>query len=646
MLVLGSNFGRSLQRSGALPTRRIALVLLTSCLLFQPAAKSQLKPVRRVVVFYELGHSSPAVELIDRELRATLDESRYQIELYPEYLETTLFDDPADQQEFRELYVRKYQRRRPDLIIALGPSPVRFMIDFQKFFTDIPIVFGGTSEPQADNPTLDSEFTGCWEIFEPAKTLDAALRLQPGTRHVVVVGGTSSFDKHLEAIYRENLHSYEASLNFTYLTDLDMPGLLEDLKRLPDHTIVLYTHIGMDARGTRFIGASQAGPMVAAAANAPVFGPSDVDFGHGEVGGYLQSFAREGKIVGGIAVRVLNGERPQDIPIVRGANAYMFDWHALRRWGFSERDLPSGSAVLFRTPTLWERTKWTWIIVGSLAILCLSILALSLRLNQAKALQMGLSGMLITAEEKERSRLASEIHDDFSQRLALLALGLENVEDAIGSSPDEAIRQVHSLLNSASEIGADLHTLSHRLHSSTLEALGLVPGVSALCKEFAIQQGVDVDFLSDNIPRSVHPDVGLCVFRIVQEGLRNLKKHSGATRAQVRLRSSTGKLFVSVVDEGKGFDIRELGKREGLGIRSMKERVFLIGGRFEIHSEPGEGTRIEALVALQPKSELAAGRPVSDRPGNKGKEAAAWPVSDQKHDIGITHGPRVPRRVS
>jgi signal transduction histidine kinase len=385
-----------------------------------------------------------------------------------------------------------------------------------------------------------------------------------------------------------------------------MPSLLERLKHLPDHTIVLYTHIGMDTKGTRYVGASQAGPMVAGDANAPVFGPSDVDLGHGEVGGYLQSFAEEGRIVGTIAVRILNGESPQDIPIVRGANAYMFDWGALNRWGFRESDLPPGSAVLFRPPSLWQRTMWIW-VTALLAILCLGILALFVRLKRAKDRQLRLGGLLINAQEKERGRLASEIHDDFSQRLALLALGLENAEEAISSSPDEAVQQVHSLLNSASEIGADLHTLSHRLHSSTLEALGLVPGVSALCKEFGIQQGIEVDFLSENVPRSVRPDVALCIFRIVQEGLRNLKKHSGAAKAQVRLGGTTDKLFVSVRDEGSGFDVRESKKKEGLGIRSMEERVFLLGGRFEIHSAPGKGTRIEAWVALQPRPEPASG---------------------------------------
>ncbi len=224
----------------------------------------------------------------------------------------------------------------------------------EKSFAGIPIVFGGTSEQQADNPTLDSHFAGCWEIsFEPAKTLDVALRLQPGSRHIVVVGGVSSFDKHLEAIFRESLHTYEASLDLSYLTDLDMPSLLERLKHLPAHTIVLYTHIGMDAKGTRYVGASQAGPMVAGAANAPVFGPSDVDLGYGEVGGYLESFAKEGRIVGGIAIRILNGERPQDIPIVRGANAYMFDWAGAESLGIQrEKDLPAGSAVLYRPPVV------------------------------------------------------------------------------------------------------------------------------------------------------------------------------------------------------------------------------------------------------------------------------------------------------
>ena len=337
----------------------------------------------------------------------------------------------------------------------------------------------------------------------------------------------------------------------------------------------------------------------------PVIEGSDGEpMGHAVVGDYLQSFAKEGKIVGTIAARILNGERPQDIPIVRGANAHMCDSGALRRWRFRESDLPSDSTVPLPPRTWWRRTKSKWLAAAAIAG-CLSALARYVRLKRRRDRQLELGGMLIRAQERERSRIASEIHDDFSQRLAVMALELENAEEAIGVSPDEAVRQVHNILNSASELGADLHTLSHRLHSSTLERLGLVPGVTALCKEFAVQQGVKIDLFTDDVPRSVHPDAALCLFRIVQEGLRNLKKHSGVTTAQVRLGRTGGKLFVSVSDEGIGFELHDLGKQTGLGIRSMEERVSLMDGRFEIHSKPGKGTRIEASVPIERKKSLA-----------------------------------------
>jgi signal transduction histidine kinase len=173
------------------------------------------------------------------------------------------------------------------------------------------------------------------------------------------------------------------------------------------------------------------------------------------------------------------------------------------------------------------------------------------------------------------------------------------VAEAAPDLPPEAIRQLHELLNSASELGADLHTLSHRLHSSTLESLGLVPGVSALCKEFQAQQGVQVEFTHNDFPRSVLPDVALCLFRIVKEGLRNTKKHSGASKARVRLELKADKVHVSVSDDGVGFNPRGQESKAGLGVRSMEERVRLLRGRFEIHSQPQKGSRVDAWVPLQ-----------------------------------------------
>jgi signal transduction histidine kinase len=208
-----------------------------------------------------------------------------------------------------------------------------------------------------------------------------------------------------------------------------------------------------------------------------------------------------------MAVRVLGGVKPQYIPIVRNDNVYMFDWRAFRRWGFSEKDLPPGSTVLYRELSIWQRTRAIW-ISGLLIILGLSALAAYLQFNrkelrQARDSQMLLTGRLIDAQENERSRLAAELHDDFSQRLALLALGLENASEALPVSPRAAKQQLEELMNSAGELGADIHTVSHRLHSATLESLGLVPGVSSLCKEFTDRHGIEIDFSADNIPRIV-----------------------------------------------------------------------------------------------------------------------------------------------
>jgi signal transduction histidine kinase len=259
-----------------------------------------------------------------------------------------------------------------------------------------------------------------------------------------------------------------------------------------------------------------------------------------------------------------------------------------------------------------------WLIALPIILgLCGLVFYLQRSRNQLKIAtgrQLQLSGMLINAQEKERSRLASELHDDFSQRLALLALGLETAAETIAVSPEEAQRQLHELLNSASEIGADLHTLSHRLHSSTLESLGLVPAVTAFCKEFTTQQGVKIEFKSDGVPRSVERDTALCVFRIVQEALRNLKKHSGASEGLVDLGVSGDKLTLAVQDRGHGFDPAELRTKEGLGIRSMEERARVLGGEFKIQSAPGQGTRVKVWVPLaRGKSEESIDTPESLR---------------------------------
>jgi signal transduction histidine kinase len=208
------------------------------------------------------------------------------------------------------------------------------------------------------------------------------------------------------------------------------------------------------------------------------------------------------------------------------------------------------------------------------------------------------TGRLIDAQEEEQKRIAREIHDDYNQRLAVLAIDLDELAEHVGESPAATSERLHQLWNSVNEMSEDLHSLSHSLHSSTLENLGLVAGVKAFCKEFAGQQQMQIHFAHENVPRAIPTDVALCLFRITQEGLRNIKKHSGTNSAEVRLEGVEEKLHLSVTDQGKGFNVHDPSLLKGIGIRSMEERLRSVGGHLAIHSRPMEGTRIEVLVPL------------------------------------------------
>ncbi len=721
-----SRFSESVRAAG----RTLMLsAIAVSLLVARSTAESPMREVRRVLIVNDLGIiSSPGFAEIDRAVLSALEESRYRIELYQESLDLTLFPDEVSQDRFRATIIQKYSARKPDVIITAGPESLKFIAKLYGKFQGTPIIFCAILGEIPDQIRHGAPFTGVLADLHPEGTLDVALHLLPSTKRVVVVGGVGKFDQGFEAIAKRSLHNYESKLKFEYLLSLTMPALLERLRHLPSDTIVYHTAITEDAAGDHFIDSAQSIPMVASAANVPVFVMDDVDLRAGTVGGDLVNWADDGRVAAEMAVRVLNGERPEDIPVVMSNHAYMFDWRALRRWGMNEKTLPPGSIVLHRQPSFWELYKQYvfaaifLILVQSAAILgllrqrvrrrkteaelirseekfsksfrqsplaisisstkdgcyldvnetfeqltgwcrdevigrssadinlwadppqrslflqqllaegnvrdleirirrkdgqirttlgsaelievngkpcALSVIADVTERKQAEEELASLSGRLIEAQDEERMRIAREIHDDYNQRVAMLAVELEQLAEDVGDSSGETKQKVDELFDRVSELGADLHSLSHRLHSSTLESLGLLAGLEAFCKEFAEQQGVKVDFVCENVPRGVPADAGLCMFRITQEALRNIKRHSGANRAEVRLEQLDGRLHLSVTDRGRGFDSNEPPAERGIGIHSMEERLRLLGGKLEIQSRPMEGTRIDAWLPLK-----------------------------------------------
>ena len=213
----------------------------------------------------------------------------------------------------------------------------------------------------------------------------------------------------------------------------------------------------------------------------------------------------------------------------------------------------------------------------------------------AEAALASVSRRLIEAQEQERSRIARELHDDIGQRLALLAIKLAQLQQSPPNS-SELPSRIGELQKQTSEIAADIQSLSHELHSSRLQYLGIVAAMRGFCREFGEQQKVEIDSKFHDLPVPLSPDISLCFFRVLQEALHNSTKHSGVRYFEVELWGTPDEIHLTVSDSGAGFDIDAAKASRGLGLISMEERLKILNGTLSIESQLQRGTTIHARV--------------------------------------------------
>ena len=224
-------------------------------------------------------------------------------------------------------------------------------------------------------------------------------------------------------------------------------------------------------------------------------------------------------------------------------------------------------------------------------------------LGRNKSDLRSLAGRLINAQEEERSRLARELHDDFAQRLAVFAIEVGKLEQQLMDQPAPVQEELLEMKKDIVKISQDLHGLSRQLHPSILDDLGLIKAVESECTNVSRREGVDIVFNHENISTVIPKDVSLSLYRIVQEGLRNISKHACADHISVSLRGIGHDVLLTVRDDGIGFDSAEVREKPGLGLLSMRERVSLIQGEFSIKSQPEKGTLITVRVPLTREGE-------------------------------------------
>jgi PAS domain S-box-containing protein len=226
------------------------------------------------------------------------------------------------------------------------------------------------------------------------------------------------------------------------------------------------------------------------------------------------------------------------------------------------------------------------------------------KLSEAQDHLQRLNMRLLKAHDEERHRISRELHDDIAQRLSLLTLDLDVLSQEMTSQP-QSLARIVKLRSDTEELATDVHQLSHQLHSSKLQHLGLGAALKDLCKNLSEQQGLKIDFGADARLSSLPSEVELCLFRIAQESLNNVLKHSRSSRAQVQLSEIDGIVQLKVSDEGIGFSSKN--PSDGIGLDSMRERLKAVGGQLIIQSAAGRGTQVVAEVQSS-KSPLAAAK--------------------------------------
>jgi PAS domain S-box-containing protein len=341
--------------------RVVCLIVLLLCA--GSTAAADYAP-RTVLLLYSEAAGLPGNRAIDAAIRGGLPEAVGPVQFYSEHLDEAWFPEPAVQRAIVDALRRKHRGRKFDLVIAAGSGALQFALAHRAAaFGGAPVVFV-SRKPSGVAPTLPPDVTGTWFFVDWRANLDLILTLQPDTRRVAVVYGTSAFDRGDVRQMREAFAAYRDRLDLLEVTDLPLADILKTVSALPDGTVILFHVLLRDGAGANHV-PTQALAAISRAARVPVYGVSETYVGLGVVGGRGISFRELGQQATALAARVLRGERPGPAGSP-DPNVTMFDARALKRWGISERRLPAGSIVMNREWSAWE--LYRWYIVGGLAV--------------------------------------------------------------------------------------------------------------------------------------------------------------------------------------------------------------------------------------------------------------------------------------
>lgn len=575
----------------------VALLFSLAC-----AARGEDRTTATILVLHSNQRATPAQVIIEDSLRTALAQKLERpVQVFSEYLDDEWISLQAYGARQAEFLREKYEPRRIQVIVADAAAALQFLRKFRdQIAVGVPVVYLAVARDRVDVATLPADFIGVLEDNDPAPTLQLALRLHPGTKRVVLIRGGSEPARVWEQRMRAAAAGLGSNIDAQHVAGLPHEEVLQRVRALEPGALVFTPGYFNDGTGKVFTPRDSI-QAIAAASAVPVYGAFDTQVGTGIVGGYMTSYQEEAQEAGDAVMRILEGVAPAEIPSVTAKRVPVVDWRQMRRWQIDDSLLPAGAAVRFHEPTVWERYR-VEISIGVTVLLLQAALISALlmqrtRRHAAETASSRLAGRLLTAHEDERRRLARDLHDDVTQRLARLAIDASALErHAPGLQGKVAARAVREDLVRLSE---DVHALSYRLHPSVIDDLGLAEAIKSECSRLATQEAIAVNVDVDRVPDKLPRESSLCLFRVAQEALRNVIRHADANAVDVSLVHEHRGLRLVVRDDGRGFDASDEERNPSLGHVSMRERVRQVGGSLRIDTRIGAGTTVSAWVPLR-----------------------------------------------
>ena len=597
--------------------RRSALWITTlaACLFGPVAGGQEADRTKQVLVLNTSRQSEQFSQVSEREIPNLLAAGIGQrIDYYTEYFDANRFPHPQYEKVYVDFLRQKYAGKHIDLLLMMGNVAMEFVSRHRdELFPGTPAVFYSLVPPL--NRPANS--TGLVNTLHFGPSLDLALALQPDLKHVYVVSGATPADRGFENQARTEFSRFERRVEFIYLSGLAAKDLEARISTLPPHSAVYYVVVSQDAAGENFQQMAYLS-RIAAAANAPTYSWADAAVETGIVGGRRRDQLTLITAIAAVALRVLRGEPADDIPVSSpDTDVDSVDWRQVHRWGLDESRVPAGTRVLFRPPSMWDQYKG-YIIAAVMLMLAQAALIAGLLVQRAKRQQVErelrgseqelrgsqarlrvsydrirhLSRRLLGEQETERARIARELHDDVNQQLTILSIELDRLR--ADQLPIHSAEQLSRALERTQDVSTTVRNLSHRLHPSWLQLIGLVAALDSLRRELPPAH-LSVAFAHHNVPAVIDQDIALCFFRVAQEALGNAVRHSDARHVSVELTGTPSSLELVITDDGKGFDVDSV-PNGGLGLVSMRERVESVGGLLEIHASRASGTSLRVTV--------------------------------------------------